>query len=261
MTHYPHKLPESASADFEPTRYRLSDEGRKQLRGAWGARFAAALTSRLETVLWEYVNSTPSGDWTATYLGKLSYLVKGPYKDYNFEFRVNLGQRIIFIRELTFSQNTLNQEEQTMTPNYSTAILLFNDDVRGVTVSYDRDPTGKGLDLKTYKTFRTDLEVGDLVVVPTKSRHRFTIVRVEAVDVEIDPTTTENLLWITAKYDPFEHDEVLAKEKELIAYMKKAEQAKRKRELRESFGYLEEDEALKGLAAYNIKEVPAIEGK
>lgn len=71
--------------------------------------------------------------------------------------------------------------------NYSTAVMLFNPEIRAISVSYEKDEKGAGKKpFYTYKTLDKTIEKGDLVVVPTDTRHEFTVVRVEEVDVEVD---------------------------------------------------------------------------
>lgn len=108
--------------------------------------------------------------------------------------------------------------------NYSTAIFLINSDVRAVSVSYERGADGKGVaPFYTFKTFDKSIKTGDLVVIPTTTRHMQTVVRVEAVDVEIDFDSSVQLDWLIDKVDTSKSSEIASQEAEAIRQIKSAE--------------------------------------
>jgi len=128
---------------------------------------------------------------------------------------------------------TLKQGTDTM--NYSTAIFLANDAVRAVNVSYDLDPiTGKGnRPFYTFKTFDQSIEVGDFVLVPTNTRHKMTAVRVEEINVEVEPTSTIELKWVIQKLDTTLYEDTLKKEESMIATIKSAKRRREREKLQE----------------------------
>ena len=108
--------------------------------------------------------------------------------------------------------------------NYSTAIFLINSDVRAVSVSYERAADGKGVaPFYTFKTFDKSIKTGDLVVIPTTTRHMQTVARVEAVDVEIDFDSSVQFDWLIDKVDTSKASEIASQEAEAIRQIKSAE--------------------------------------
>jgi hypothetical protein len=114
--------------------------------------------------------------------------------------------------------------------NYSTAILLANSAVQVILASYDRDPDGKPLPgtIKPYKTLDERLKVGDFVVVPTDTRHRMTVVRVEEVDHDLDLDYAHELQWVIDRVDMAAFEKIKAGEAEAIAAVKSAEKKARR---------------------------------
>lgn len=127
--------------------------------------------------------------------------------------------------------------------NYSKAIFLVNDDVRAIRVNYDpKDPNN----LRTVKTLDVDIAPGDLVVVPTETRHNYTVVRVEEVDVDVDDyEDTEDILWVVTKLDTGAHEKLLKKEQDMVKTMRSAQRRKKREEL--AAAIFEDQEELKKL--------------
>lgn len=118
--------------------------------------------------------------------------------------------------------------------NYSTAIFLVRDDVRCMMVSYDVDAEGKGVrPFVPFKTFDTGMKVGDRVLIPTDTRHRMTVARVEEVDVEVDIGSSAQMQWLIDTVDDTAYKAVLAQERDGIDQIKAAERRSQQRELRE----------------------------
>ena len=118
--------------------------------------------------------------------------------------------------------------------NYSAAIFIANDQVRGVKVSYDQNLDGsvKG-DLYTFKTFDKSLAPGDFVVVPTGTRHKMTVVRVEETNVDVDPNIGVELKWIIAKVDRSTYEQTIEMEKAMIEKIKAAKLRRERQKLAE----------------------------
>lgn len=121
-----------------------------------------------------------------------------------------------------------------MQTNYSTAIMLFNPNVRAIEVAYNPLEEEPNQTLYTFKSLNKDIQVGDLVVVPTGTRHGYTVVKVVEVDVEVDIESTIQLLWIVSRLDLAANDAVLGEEKKWIADLKQAEARKKREEIKAS---------------------------
>lgn len=118
--------------------------------------------------------------------------------------------------------------------NYSTAIFLINKSVRAVRVSYDQDSATPGKpagNLTLFKTFDTSLAPGDYVIVPTDTRWRMTVCRIEDVDVEIDLESNAQVGWLVGRADRGDYDTVVAEEEAGIAQIKSAEKKRKQDEL------------------------------
>lgn len=137
--------------------------------------------------------------------------------------------------------------------NLSTAIFLVNRDVRAIQVQYEKEeeytakqsaPLPKNY---VFKTLDQTIKKGDLVVVPTDTRYKFTVVKVIEADVDIDYDSTTQYKWIAARFDPAVYEDILAKEEPVIATVRKAEFMRKRNELaaslsgvaKESFAMLE----------------------
>lgn len=115
--------------------------------------------------------------------------------------------------------------------NNSTIVFLINDNVRAIEAVYD-DTVGSKPEI--FKTFDTDIEVDDLLVVQSSTRHMVTTVKVTAVDVEFDLDTGKHMNWVIQRIDTEAFKEVLAQEGEAISAVQSAERARKKEELRKS---------------------------
>ena len=127
--------------------------------------------------------------------------------------------------------------------NYTTAIFLINRNVRAVAAIYEAGDTAPRT---LFKTLRADLQLGDLCVVPTNTRHNFTVVKLVDLDVDVDFDSQVPMAWIVAKIDQTEHDKIVGQEQAAVAAIKSAEMRKKRDLLRESLlaDKLEEIKAL-----------------
>lgn len=149
-------------------------------------------------------------------------------------------------------------EEENKGMNYSTAIFLINDDVQMVACSYELDHNDEPKKLYNFKSFDKTLEVGDMVIVPTDTRHNLTVVRVEELDVEPNLEATLEYKWIVGRVNLEDHEALIAQENDAIAQIKRAEKQRRRRELRES---MLADMEEKKLLALPLATVPPVEVK
>jgi hypothetical protein len=116
--------------------------------------------------------------------------------------------------------------------NLSTAIFLVNKDVRAVRVSYD--PNGDPNGSYVFKTLDQMIAVGDLVIIPTSTRHGFTVASVAAVDVDINLDDAVQYKWIAGRFDKAGYDDVLEKEAKVVDVVRRAEFRRKREQLGEA---------------------------
>ena len=144
--------------------------------------------------------------------------------------------------------------------NYTKAVFLISDDVRAINVSYEpAQPTSHNPDVKpkmyTFKTVDKSIKVGDLVVVPTDTRHKMTVCRVEETDLEVDvEDDSVKLKWIIDKVNTKEHEKTLKLEQDCISQIRSANKAKKREELREALLKNMGEDNAKALPLYNTKD-------
>lgn len=130
--------------------------------------------------------------------------------------------------------------------NYTTAIFLVNDNVRCVRVNYDGS-TSKD---HTFKTFDHSLKVDDLVLVPTDTRHGFTVCKIVEINVDIDYDSSTQFKWVVGKVDLDSYEKVLEQEKIVVEAVKEAMVQKKRSDLLEAMN-LSNNSKLKALALVN----------
>lgn len=143
--------------------------------------------------------------------------------------------------------------------NYSTAVMLFNSDIRAIRVSYDPlDKVGGVVKSYLFKTLDPDLKVGDYVSIPTDTRHNITIGRVEEVDSEVDFESSAEIKWVVSRVPVSEYEAILEDEQVWIAEMKKAQIMKKKEEIKKSMMdmYQANGSSLETLAIAGRKPTP-----
>ena len=143
--------------------------------------------------------------------------------------------------------------------NYSTAVMLFNNDIRAVRVSYDpKDLVGDKPRSYLFKTLDPDLKVGDFVTIPTESRHKLTVARVEEVEAEVDYDDSLEIKWIVSRVPVTEYEGILSDEQQWIAEMKKAQNRKKKEDIKKNMVemYQADGASLETLAIAGRKPAP-----
>lgn len=152
-----------------------------------------------------------------------------------------------------------NNYERKTTMNYSTAVMLFNQDIRAVRVSYDPDEFSRDKN-KSYlfKTLDPDLKVGDFVTIPTDTRHKLTVARVEEVESEVDFDSDLEIKWIVSRVPVKEYGGILIDEQEWIGQMKKAQNRKKKEDIKKNMieMYQADGASLETLAIAGRKAAP-----
>lgn len=115
--------------------------------------------------------------------------------------------------------------------NLSAAIMLVNPGIRPVKVEYDPDIQRNNNPNKLFKTLDKDLAKDDLVIVPTNTRHGFTIAKVSEIDFPVDFSSSEVWGWIGGKFDKKTYDEVLKIEDNVKHKVAKTQENKMRAEL------------------------------
>lgn len=125
--------------------------------------------------------------------------------------------------------------------NLSTAIMLVNKGVRAVRVEYDPDTFKNNNPNVKFKTLDPDLKVDDYVIVPTATRHGFTVGKVKELGFRVDFSSAEQFGWIVGKVDKVGYDNVIAQEKIVVDRIGQAEENRMREELSKSMGLGEID--------------------
>ena len=127
--------------------------------------------------------------------------------------------------------------------NLSAAIMLFDETVRPVRVEYDPDNkyNNQGAMKRLFKTIDASIKKDDLVVVPTTTRHGFTIAKVTEVDFVVDFSNAEEWDWIAQKFDKLTFDDVVRTESGIKAKVAKAEENKMRTEMLQTLGMKQTD--------------------
>jgi hypothetical protein len=129
------------------------------------------------------------------------------------------------------------QESNTMNP--SAAIFIASDKARAVKCQYvgesdaKREAEMRGY---TFKTMDQTLTKGDIVVVPTGTRHGFTCVKIIDVNVPIDTQGSIEYKWIVGKVDLEQYEKILAVEETVMAKIRNAEVARQRKQMRADLG-------------------------
>lgn len=143
--------------------------------------------------------------------------------------------------------------------NYSTAVMLFNQEIRAVKVSYDPSDLVAGKPRsQIFKTLDPDLKIGDFVTVPTDTRHKMTVGKIEEVDAEVDFDDLTEVKWIVSRVPVSEYEGILKDEQQWIAEMKKAQNRKKKEDIKKSMVemYQADGASLETLAIAGRKPAP-----
>lgn len=116
--------------------------------------------------------------------------------------------------------------------NYSTAIFLINPKVRAIAAIYEADTDTVKAPRTIFKTFDQTIAEGDFILVPTNTRHKMTVNKVVAVDVDPDLESSTQMQWVIGTIDPSIYEDVLKQEARAIELMKAAEKTHAREELR-----------------------------
>ena len=132
--------------------------------------------------------------------------------------------------------------------NYSIAVFLLNDNCRLCRGIFEADsPDGKSFAKRELlKTFDPTISVGDIVMVPTGTRHGVSVMKIVEVDTDLDIDTQEDVRWVIGKVDQEYYTMLKKQEEQAIAAIKQAELKKKKKAMMETMAmdYVEDLKAL-----------------
>jgi hypothetical protein len=147
--------------------------------------------------------------------------------------------------------------------NYSLAVLLLNDNCRAIKAIYDTDKPDVGVTAKRelFKTFDETVAVGDIVMVPSGTRHNVTAVKVVETDVEWDVHTSGDVKWIIGKVDQREFTKLKEMEEQAISAIKESEKTAARKKMRTEMLQHMDEAAIKQIDLANVGPGRLIEQK
>lgn len=132
--------------------------------------------------------------------------------------------------------------------NYSTAVMLINENIRAIKTSYEPIPAHRSAhadcDLTIYKTLDKTVSVGDFVVIPTSTRHEKTVVRVEEVDCEVDFESSVVIDWIISVVNTTEIEKIQSEERKWIETLKASEKRAKREEIKRNMLAMHNDDEI-----------------
>jgi hypothetical protein len=146
--------------------------------------------------------------------------------------------------------------------NFTTAVFLVNENARAMRCVYEPAPddlTNNSHEklprapLKEYvfKTLDQTIHKDDLCVVPSGTRHGFTVVKVIEEDVDVDLDAPFEMKWIVAKVDTVQYQSLLDMEKDAVSKIRKADIRKKRSDLATNL-FKDNIEEMKALDLANV---------
>ncbi len=124
----------------------------------------------------------------------------------------------------------------------SKIVFLINDQARAIMGTYE-----DGQAPEMFKTLDPSIAVNDLVVVQSGTRHKMTVVKVTAVDVDVNFDNPAALKWIVQRINAPAFADILAQEEQAISAVQQAELRRKKAELRKTM-FADHEESIARLA-------------
>lgn len=113
--------------------------------------------------------------------------------------------------------------------NYSTAVMLINENIRAVKGQYEENGNPE-----TFKTLDQELKIGDMAVVESGTRWGMTTVKISDVDVDVDFDSSRQMGWVIGKVKAVEHEALKKMEAAAIDLIKKGELRKRRQDIKKN---------------------------
>lgn len=123
----------------------------------------------------------------------------------------------------------------------SKIVFLINDQARAVMGTYEDTAAPE-----MFKTLDQSVAVGDMVAVQSTTRHKITVVKVTAVDVDVNFDSATPLKWIVQRLDAPAFEAILASEAQAISAVQQAELRRKKQELRKTM-FADHEESIAAL--------------
>ena len=143
--------------------------------------------------------------------------------------------------------------------NYSSAVMLINQNIRAVKVTYEPDielvPGAPKKERTIFKTLDQTIQKGDYVVVPTDTRHKLTVVQVDEVDVDVDFESSVELKWIVCKSPMENYKNILVEEAKWVEALKAAERNRKREEIKKSMLDMAKTDELEKLPIANMESL------
>ena len=159
------------------------------------------------------------------------------------------------------------KKKETKGMNYSTAVMLINENIRAVKVIYEPELQANGSKRTQtpylFKTLDQSIKNGDYVVVPTTTRHGMTVVQVLEADAEVDFESSVEIKWLIGKVDLTDSTKIAAEEAKCIEALKLSEKNRKRNEIKKNLLATYEDAGLEKLAIANMggAATPVIDSK
>lgn len=210
------------------------DSEERKARAAFRERLDACYRRDMEYAHRTYTNT---GDYS--YVEKVQDEYHKDLKEYQYKNPYKKdGQYLDVDRLYPDHIPTEIQQKETSGMNYSTAVMLINQNIRAINVIYDKeqvDSNGRIVGNKqqryTYKTLDATIKKGDYVVVPTDTRHNLTVVLVDEVDVDVDFEAHIEFKWVVEKVSMDSYNGVLKEEGAWIEALKVSEKRRKREEI------------------------------
>lgn len=124
----------------------------------------------------------------------------------------------------------------------SKIVFLINDSARAIEAKYE-----DGGVTEVFKTMDPAIDVGDMAVVQSGTRHGMTVVKVTAIDVDVNFDSPAAIKWVVQRINKPAFDQILTKEGEAISAVQAAELRRKKAELRKNM-FADHEESISRLA-------------
>ena len=127
--------------------------------------------------------------------------------------------------------------------NSSKIVFIVNQATRLIRCAYDEKESAVMPKSYHFKTLDPTIEVDDLVVVETSTRHGFTIVKVTEVDLDVDFDDSVELKWAFSPLDLTAIKELKAAEQAAIEKVRAIDLKKKREALRREM-FADDEEAM-----------------
>lgn len=149
------------------------------------------------------------------------------------------------IDKIDFTNKT-HEKRKRKSMNNSYVIFRMTDKVRAINCVYENK---EGAKITTYKTMDPTIDIDDLVIIPSGTRHNWSVVKVVEVDVVFDLDGYVDIEWIGDRLNLDSHNKLAEYEKEAIKAHNKIKLDKQRRESAKEFDDYTEGQ-LKALPLY-----------